>query len=420
MNAIKSIHVKGFRSLADFKVEDLPNPTVMIGPNGAGKSNVFRFLEMVGRMLTPPSGGLARFVHAQGGADDQLFGGCRRTRRVDADLALHTTAGRADYRFALTHANPLMILDPPASSRDFTLTHANSDRLVFADERFRLRNGDRPSGSPPQAWHELGSGHAEAKLQLRAGGAAQRQHHRLVALHRVLDVADAGSDDADDAGSAARAIVATLGGCSCYHFHDTSNRSRIRTPADASDRRRLRCDAGNLAAVLHFLERNDMRRYESICNYVGRVLPPFDRFAIEERRDRLTLRWKAKGSDKARGAHLASDGSLRTFALMTLLNLPLDLLPSVVLLDEPELGLHPAAVSLVGGMIRSLSSQRQIIVATQSSLLVDVFELEKLLVLGLDGDATTVQRPKSEDYREWLGECSTGQLWEKNLLDGYP
>lgn len=399
MNAIESIHVKGFRSLADFKVEDLPNPTVMIGPNGAGKSNLFRFLEMVGRMLTPPSGGLARFVHAQGGADDQLFGGCRRTRRVDADLALHTTAGRADYRFALTHANPLMILDPPASSRDFALTHANSDRLVFADERFRLRNGDRPSGSPPQAWHELGSGHAEAKL---------------------LDAGDAGSDNADDAGSAARAIVATLGGCSCYHFHDTSNRSRIRTPADASDRRRLRCDAGNLAAVLHFLERNDMRRYESICNYVGRVLPPFDRFAIEERRDRLTLRWKSKGSDKTRGAQLASDGSLRTFALMTLLNLPLDLLPSVILLDEPELGLHPAAVSLVGGMIRSLSALRQIIVATQSSLLVDVFELEKLLVLGLDGDATTVQRPKSEDYREWLGECSTGQLWENNLLDGYP
>lgn len=383
MNAIESIHVKGFRSLADFKVEDLPNPTVMIGPNGAGKSNLFRFLDMVGRMLTPPSGGLARFVHAQGGADDQLFGGRRRTRRMEANLALRTTAGRADYRFALTHANP--------------------DRLEFADECFRLRNGDRPSGNGDQPsgspWQELGSGHAEAKL---------------------LDVGDAGSDDADDAGSAARAIVATLGGCSCYHFHDTSNRSRIRTPADASDRRRLRCDAGNLAAVLHFLERNDMRRYESICYHVGRVLPPFDRFAIEERPDRLTLRWKAKGSDKARGAHLASDGSLRTFALMTLLNLPLDLLPSVILLDEPELGLHPAAVSLVGGMIRSLSSQRQIIVATQSSLLVDVFELEKLLVLRLDGDATAVQRPKSEDYREWLGECSTGQLWEKNLLDGYP
>lgn len=103
---IESLHVKGFRSLADFKVQDLPNPTVMIGPNGAGKSNVFRFLEMVGQMLTPPSGGLARFVHAQGGADDQLFDGRRRTGRMEADFALRATAGRADYRFALTYANP--------------------------------------------------------------------------------------------------------------------------------------------------------------------------------------------------------------------------------------------------------------------------------------------------------------------------
>lgn len=377
---IESIHVGGFRSLADFKVDDLPNPTVMIGPNGAGKSNVFRFLEMVGWMLTRPPGGLARFVREHGGADDQLFGGRRRTGRMEASLALRTTAGRADYRFALTHADP--------------------DRLQFTDERFHLRDGDRPSDSSSQdAWLELGTGHAEAKL---------------------LDVGDAGLDEADGEGSGARAIVATLGSCSCYQFHDTSNRSRVSKLSHAGDGRRLCSDGSNLAAVLHFLERNDMRRYESICYHVGRVLPPFDRFAIEERRDRLTLHWKAKGSDKTRGAHLASDGSLRTFALMTLLNLPPDLLPSVILLDEPELGLHPAAVSLVGGMIRSLSARRQIIVATQSSLLVDVFELDKLLVLGLDGDATTVQRPESEDYREWLGECSTGQLWEKNLLGGYP
>lgn len=200
----------------------------------------------------------------------------------------------------------------------------------------------------------------------------------------------------------------------------TSDRCRISKLSDAGDRRCLRGDGGNLASVLRFLEQNDVRRYESICYHVGRVLPPFDRFAIEERPDHLTLRWKAKGSDKTRGAHLASDGSSRIFALMTLLNLPPDLLPSVILLDEPELGLHPAAISLVGGMIKSLSARRQIIVATQSSLLVDEFELDKLLVLGLDGDATTVQRPKSEDYREWLGECSTGELWEKNLLGGYP
>lgn len=144
----------------------------------------------------------------------------------------------------------------------------------------------------------------------------------------------------------------------------------------------------------------------------------FDRFVLEERHDRVILRWKVKNSDKTYDAHLASDGSLRLFAVVTLLNLPLDLLPRVILLDQPALGLHPAAISLVGGMIRSLASQRQIIVATQSSLLVDVFELDQLFVLDLDGDATTVQRMKSENYREWLGEYSTGQLWERTSWEG--
>ena len=388
MNAIKSlhakiesIHIKGFRSLADFKVEDLPNATVMIGANGAGKSNVFRFLEMVGSMLTPPSGELAKFVRGQGGADDLLFGGRGRTRRIEADLGLRTTAGWVNYRFALAPASP--------------------DRLEFADERFRLRRDDRPSGSPSQeTWQDLGFGHPEAKL-----------------LNMGSNEADS---EAEAQESAASALVNTLGGCSCHHFHDTSDRSPIRKTWDASDWRRLRDDGGNLASVLHFLERNDNHRYESICYHIGRVLPTFDRFIIEERRNHVQLRWKAKGSDKAHGTHLASDGSLRTFALMTLLNLPLDLLPSVVLLDEPELGLHPAALSLVGGMVSSLAARRQIIVATQSSLLVDEFDLDQLLVFDLDGDATTVQRPRSQDYREWLGECSTGEMWEKNLLRGYP
>lgn len=370
INAIESVHVKGFRSLADFRVDDLPSVAVMIGPNGAGKSNFVRFFDMMGWMLMAPRR-LARFVRWQGGADDQLFGGHARTERIEADIALRTSVGRADYRFSLAHTNP--------------------DLLEFDDERFRLLRGNPSNDSP---WRELGSGHPEAKI-LEA---------------RSLD----------DLGPTAVAIIETLRDCSSYQFHDTSDRSPIKKTWDANDWGRLRGDGGNLAAVLHFLEQNDVRRYELICRHVSRVLPVFDRFALEERHDRVILRWKAKSSDRTYGAHLTSDGSLRLFALITLLNLPLVLLPSVILLDEPELGLHPAAISLIGGMIRSLASQRQVIVATQSSLLVDVFELDQLFVLDLDGDATTVQRMKSDDYREWLEEYSTGQLWEKNLLGGYP
>ena len=151
------------------------------------------------------------------------------------------------------------------------------------------------------------------------------------------------------------------------------------------------------------------------------MLPVFDRFEIDESYGRVLLRWKAKGTDKTFGAHLTSDGSLRFFALVTLLNLPRDMLPDVLLLDEPELGLHPVAISLVGDMIKALSNDLQIIVATQSPLLVDAFDLGDIMVLELENNRTTFRRVDPGAYETWLDESFTpGELWQKNLLGGRP
>ena len=128
---------------------------------------------------------------------------------------------------------------------------------------------------------------------------------------------------------------------------------------------------GNLTAVLHRLEQRDVRRSELVCQQIGRILPGFDRFDMEEDYGKVLLSWRAKWSQITSGAHLTSDGSLRFFPLVTLLNLPPEMLPDLILLDEPELRLHPAALALICGMIESLSKQRQVIVATQSPLLVD-------------------------------------------------
>ena len=150
------------------------------------------------------------------------------------------------------------------------------------------------------------------------------------------------------------------------------------------------------------------------------MLPVFDRFQIEESYGRASLRWKAKGTDKTFGAHLTSDGSLRFFALTTLLNLPPEMLTDVILLDEPELGLHPAAMTLVGGMIQALGRDRQVIVATQSPLLVDTFSLNEIIVLELQDGETKIRRLDPNEYQNWLKEYTTGELWQKNLLGGRP
>ncbi len=368
---IESVHIQGFRSLADVEISDMPKAAVLIGANGSGKSNFIRFFDMLGWMLR--SRRLGEFVERYGGADDQLFGGSSVTPRLTAKIGIRTHNTLNEYRFTLSHAHP--------------------DRFLFTDERLRL-NVHAPLTAQ---WNRLGSGHSEAM---------------------IVEAAQSGSGIDSTIAAVTLNLLRT---CSIHQFHDTSNTSNFKKRWDAGDSDRLRSHGGNLAAVLYRLENEDIRRYEAICRHIGRILPGFDRFDIRETYGKVALRWKAKGADKTYGAHLTSDGSLRFFALVTLLNLPPEMLPDVIMLDEPELGLHPAAVTLVGGMIKSLSQERQVVVATQSPLLVDVFDLEQIFVLDLQNGETKLRKLNPDDYRLWLEDSFTpGELWQKNLLGGRP
>lgn len=371
---LESVRIRGFRSLADVELSGLGATSVMIGSNGSGKSNFMRFFEMLSWMVR--SRALGEFVEKHGGADDQLFGGNSVTPRMEAEMALRTEAGRNDYRFSLTHAHP--------------------DRFMFTDEAFRFSRSGRLTEA---SWNHLGSGHREAGI--------------VEAAHST--------DSSEFNPATARVIVHLLRSCSVYQFHDTSDTSNFKKRWEAEDNGTLRTHGGNLAAVLRRLEQEDNRRFELICQHIARVLPVFDRFQIEERYGRVLLRWKARGSEKTFGAHLTSDGSLRFFALVTLLNLPKEMLPDILLLDEPELGLHPVAVALVGNMIKALACDAQIIVATQSPLLVDVFELDEIVVLDLHDGRSVFRRLDADTYRTWLDDSFTpGELWQKNLLGGCP
>ena len=371
---IESVRIRGFRSLADVELSGLRNANVLIGANGSGKSNFIRFFEMMSWMLR--SRRLGEFVERQGGADDQLHGGNRVTPRMEAELALRTEAGRNDYRFALVHAHP--------------------DRFVFTEEAFRFSGAGFPTEAP---WQHAPSGQPEAA---------------------IVDIAQALPSPGINP-TTARVIVHLLKSCHVYQFHDTSDTSNFKKRWDAEDNSYLRTHGGNLAAILYRLEQDDVRRFDLISQHIQRVLPVFDGFQLDESYGKVSLRWKILGADKSIGAHLTSDGSLRFFALVTLLNLPVEMLPNVLLLDEPELGLHPAAIALVGSMIKALAVDRQIIVATQSPLLVDVFDLDEIIVLNLQDGRTTFRRPDADEYKRWLDDgFMPGEMWQKNLIGGRP
>lgn len=355
--------------MADFSLEEIPRAAVLIGANGSGKSNVLKFFEMLSWMVKPRQLGI--FVGKNGGASDNLFGGDSVTPRLEASIRLLTDAGKNDYEFTLVHAHP--------------------DRFIFTTEQFRFSSFVQGGEAK---WQALGSGHGEANIV----------------------------DPPDFVNATTAGVIASLlKNCSVFQFHDTSDQAPIKRKWDITDNFRLRQNGGNLAPVLFRLQHDDYRRYEYICRLISDILPEFQTFDLEDDFGQVYLRWRHTCFDKPIGAHVTSDGSLRFFCLATLLNLPLEHLPDVILLDEPELGLHPLAVAKVGAMIKVLSTDRQVIVATQSPLLVDSFRVDELFVLEMEQGKTKTRKLHVDQFQPWLDDGdSPGELWRKSLLGGWP
>ena len=208
-----------------------------------------------------------------------------------------------------------------------------------------------------------------------------------------------------------------------YHFHDAGSTSPMKTTGDVHDNRHLRPDGANLAAFLYFLRKRHKSSYTQIRRTIRLTAPFFDDFALEPlalNDDKIRLEWRHADSDAYFDASSLSDGSLRFIALATLLLQPASLRPSVVFLDEPELGLHPHAITLLASLLKQASVESQVIVATQSPVLLDHFDPEDVLVAERVNGATELRRLDGEALRVWLEDYSLGQLWEKNELGGRP
>jgi predicted ATPase len=361
---IKKVSIQGFRSLANIDNLELPQLTVLIGANGSGKSNFIRFFDMLSWMLRGQN--LQEFILRQGGGDDQLFMGARRTPLMRAEIGMETDRGTNDYRFSLAHLSA-------------------GDGLIFTDEAFRYSD-NKIAGQA--GWKLLPGGGKEAGLAL--------------------------SND-----PTARVTVNLLKHCTTYQFHDTSANAYIRQPWDKDDNLWMRPDGANLAPILLRLQESDLTRYKMIVRQITRVLPAFGDFELQSAYGKVALRWRGKHSDKSFGPHLTSDGSLRLFCLLTLLNLPPQTLPDVLLFDEPELGLHPHAITLVAEMLKKLAHTRQVFIATQSPWMVDCFALENIIVATARDGATTLHNMPRERYQEWLDdEYLLSDLWLKDVIGG--
>ena len=361
------ISIRGFRSLADISRLELRQLNVLIGANGSGKSNFLAAFSMLREIL---EGRLQDYVMRQGGANRVLHFGAKTTPRMSFQLSFADKENQYELTLAVNSVNQL---------------YPQQETVYYWDQK----NYPKPVGNT---------------LSSIAGGL------------------EAGISD-PTLGRIGGYVRHHLSAWVTYHFHDTSPLAPLRQNAQLNDNAALRTDGANLPAFLYLLQRKHPVAYATIRQAIQRVTPFFDDFVLEPLRlqpDTIRLQWRHKGSDNYFDVASLSDGTLRFMALATLLLQPAALLPDIILIDEPELGLHPAAIALLGSLIRIASKHTQVILSTQSSLFLDQFQPEDVIVAERDGQATTLRRLDASPLGEWLEDYSLGQLWEKNELGGRP
>lgn len=363
MRTLEKLTIKGFKSIREQTLE-LDQLNVFIGGNGVGKSNLigaFRFLhEVINQRL-------AKYVATRGSADSILHFGRKTTPQMEFLLEFGERSTSNSYR---------LVID---GTEEGGLVIANETSYYHERERY----------SAPYS-NFISKYSNESKLR-------------------------------DDDHISARQVTKDLDSYRVYHFHDTSETAAVKGVCDLEDNQTLRPQAENLAAFLYFLQEKHPDHFSLIEDTVKQIAPFFGRFQLKPSRlneSKIRLEWIEAGHDGYFNATSLSDGTLRFICLATLLLQP-DL-PSIVLLDEPELGLHPAAVALLADLLSAASERTQVIVGTQSVTLINQLTPDQLWTVNREGDQSVFQKLAQTDYSDWLDDYALGELWEKNLIKARP
>jgi predicted ATPase len=357
---LSKVEIAGFKSIREATLE-LRQLNLLIGANGAGKSNLVSAFGLLNQMVGQR---LQVRVAKVGGAASLLHNGPKHTNQI----RLHLTFGQNAY--------------------EARLEHAQDDSLFFAEETCYFQD----QGFPRPYRKALGGGHKESLLVERA---------KVPGIPKY--------------------VLAAMRSWTVYHFHDTSPEAAVKRKGPIDDNERLRPDASNLAAFLYRLQRSHQSHYRLIVGAIRQVAPFFDDFRLRPDRLRpgeIHIEWAEKDSDTYFNAHALSDGTLRFMCLATLLLQPR--LPSLILIDEPELGLHPYAVTQLAALFKSASTQAQILAATQSVTLMNQFEPDDVVVVDRADGQSTFRRIAASEIENWVDSYALGDLWEKNVLGGRP
>ena len=358
---ISKIRIKGYKSIKECNL-NMGMINVFIGTNGAGKSNfisVFKFLQDVIEKQIQWN------IGKSGGPSAILYNG----PKVTDVLELRFEFGKNAY--------------------ELHMQAADTGTLIFESEYFFYKWRDTiftrkvgmNSGYLESNW-EVGT---QTKYDKYVQPILNKQKWRL------------------------------------YHFHDTSSSAKIKQQGKIVNNAELAHDAGNVAAFLYRIKKEHPMNYNRIVSAVRLIAPYFDDFYLEPiyGTEDIKLNWKQNGTYDIFSANQFSDGTIRFICLATLLLQPEELQPESIVIDEPELGLHPYAITLLGEIIHEVGVKKQIILSTQSVELLNQFDVNEVVVVNRESGQTSFHRLDEEELSSWLEEeYSLGELWKKNVIGG--
>ncbi len=345
----------------------------MIGGNGVGKSNLISYFKLLNKLISKN----IRSFTSKEGADNILYFGRKTTQVIKSKIFFRNGAYQNTY--------------------EFSIEPNYDDSFFFVSEYIGFKNKDSVSTTK--------------KIP--------------IIDNRETSLLDFEKADSNSYGfnksTISSYVVDAFKQFKVYHFHDTSESAKVKQKGSLDDNKFLREDASNLAAFLYRLQQKNVGNYRQIEGVIKQVAPFFDGFNLNPSTlnpDEIRLEWIEKGSDKYFNAHSLSDGTIRMICLTTLFLQPN--IPSTIIVDEPELGLHPSAIHLLAALIQSASEKSQVIISTQSVTLINQFTPEDIIVVDRQGQQSVFRHLNQDELELWQEEYALGEIWEKNLIGGRP
>ncbi len=373
MARLNSLSVQGFKSIQDLEAFPLTNMNLLIGGNGSGKSNLLELFTFLRAAMQLPLPGfretdLKKYVLDAGVASDLLYKG-----NPEAKAIMFTLHFDEDVAYTME------------------LVPTQDDLLRIQAEAVFDASSDR--------WYQLYS-----------------PDEFTPGLLKYMD-----TKGIDCIHVAAPSVYQSIQKWQNYHFTATGRLSPMKSSQSVFDHAYLRSDGFNLASYLLFLKGHPDHTYlyTQIVETVRLIAPFFDDFILEPNfNETVRLLWKQKGSDYPMKPQTLSEGTLRFICLATALLQPKH--PDTIIIDEPELGLHPFAIAILAELMQARATDTQLIVATQSPDLINYFAAEDIIICDRKEGQSTFTRLSYSSVDVWLEEYSLGELWTKNILSGGP